>query len=108
MLALVNEPRAVGEVFNIGNGTESTIAELARRVKDMTGSRSPIAFVPYHEVFDHGFEDMPRRVPDIGKIRQLVGFEPTVHLDEISRRSSATGRANPAPQGHLPDAWRTQ
>jgi UDP-glucose 4-epimerase len=83
MLALVEEPRTAGEVFNIGNGAEISILELAHRVKAMTGSDSPIEFVPYSAVFDSSFEDMPRRVPDIGKIQQFVGYRPTVHLDEI-------------------------
>jgi UDP-glucose 4-epimerase len=83
MSALVEEPRAIGEVFNIGNGAETTIRDLARRVKAMTRSTSAISFVPYHQVFDRSFEDMPRRVPDISKIRQTIGFEPKVHLDEI-------------------------
>ncbi|HEX2342742.1 MAG TPA: GDP-mannose 4,6-dehydratase [Vicinamibacterales bacterium] len=83
MMALMDEPRAIGEVFNIGNGTETTIRDLACRVKAMTRSSSAISFVPYHEAFDRSFEDMPRRVPDISKIRRTIGFEPTVHLDEI-------------------------
>jgi UDP-glucose 4-epimerase len=83
MSALVEEPRAIGEVFNIGNGAETTIRDLARRVKAMTRSTSAISFVPYHQVFDRSFEDMPRRVPDISKIRRTIGFEPKVHLDEI-------------------------
>jgi UDP-glucose 4-epimerase len=87
MLALMNETRAAGEVFNIGNGAEISILELALRIKAMTGSDSPITFAPYHEVFDQSFEDMPRRVPDISKIRRLVGYEPTVHLDEMLRRT---------------------
>jgi len=83
MLRLVAEPRAVGEVFNIGNGQEISIGELAQRIKTLTGSASPIVTVPYDEAYEAGFEDMPRRVPDIGKIRALVGYEPKVHLDEI-------------------------
>jgi nucleoside-diphosphate-sugar epimerase len=83
MLALTAEPRAVGEVFNIGNGAEISIRDLAYKVKAMTGSDSPIEFVPYRQVFDDSFEDMPRRVPDISKIRRMVGYQPTVHLDEI-------------------------
>jgi UDP-glucose 4-epimerase len=83
MLKLVNEPKALGEVFNIGNGAEISIRELAYRVKAMTGSRSAVDFVPYTAVFDESFEDMPRRVPDISKIRRVVGYSPTVHLDEI-------------------------
>lgn len=83
MMALVEEPRAAGEVFNIGNGAEISIRDLALKVRAMAGSHSPIKFVPYQEVFDSSFEDMPRRVPDISKIRQLVGYEPKVHLDKI-------------------------
>src|SRR5262245_46572005 len=86
LLALAAEPRSVGQVFNIGNGAEVSIRDLAQRVIAMTGSDSPIRFVPYHEVFGHSFEDMSRRVPDITKIQQLVGYQPKVHLDEILRR----------------------
>jgi UDP-glucose 4-epimerase len=80
---LIGEKRASGEVFNVGNGAEISILELARRVRHMTGSRSEIVFKPYTQVFDDSFEDMPRRVPDIGKIRAAIGFEPKVHLDGI-------------------------
>jgi len=86
LLALVNEPRAVGEVFNIGNGAEISIRELAERIKAMTGSSSPIQFVPHHEVFGHNFEDMSRRVPDISKLQGLVGYKPKVQLDQILER----------------------
>jgi UDP-glucose 4-epimerase len=84
--ALVQEPKAVGEVFNIGNGAEVSIRDLACKVKAMTRSDSPIEFVPYNQVFDDSFEDMPRRVPDITKIGRFVGYKPTVHLDEIISR----------------------
>ena len=83
LIALINEPRAYGEVFNIGNGREISIRELALKVKQTTGSDSEIVFQPYHTVFDEGFEDMPRRVPDISKLRRCIGFEPKVHLDGI-------------------------
>jgi UDP-glucose 4-epimerase len=83
LMALMDEPRAIGEVFNIGNGSETMIRDLACRVKAMTRSTSAISFVPYHEAFDRSFEDMPRRVPDISKIRRTIGFEPKVQLDEI-------------------------
>ncbi len=86
LLRLVDEPRAVGEVFNIGNLEEITIRELAERVRSVTGSRSEITLVPYDEAYEAGFEDMPRRVPDLTKIRQLVGYAPTTGLDEILRR----------------------
>ncbi len=84
--ALVDEPRAVGQVFNIGNGREITIGELASKVRTMAGSRSDIVRIPYDQAYEAGFEDMPRRVPDISKIKQLVGYEPTVELDEILTR----------------------
>ena len=86
MVALINEPRAIGQVFNIGNGNEITIRDLALRIKQMTGSTSEIVTIPYDQAYEAGFEDMPRRVPDISKIRALVGYEPTVELDEILTR----------------------
>jgi len=87
MLALIDEPRAVGQVFNIGNDREEvTIRALAQRVKERTKSASEVVLVPYDKAYESGFEDMPRRVPDLGKIRALVGYEPKVHLDEILDR----------------------
>jgi UDP-glucose 4-epimerase len=92
MVALINEPRAVGQVFNIGNGREISIHDLAVKIKAMTGSSSPIVKIPYDQAYEAGFEDMPRRVPDIAKIRALVGYEPTVELDEILTRVIASLR----------------
>jgi UDP-glucose 4-epimerase len=86
LIVLAQEPRAIGEVYNIGNTGEVTIQELAERVKAMTQSNSPIHLVPYDEAYEAGFEDMPRRVPDISKIRALIGFEPKLGLDAILRR----------------------
>jgi UDP-glucose 4-epimerase len=85
LLKLAHEPRAIGEVFNIGSTTEVTIGELATRVKKMTDSASPIEKVPYDVAYEAGFEDMPRRVPDIAKIQSLVGFAPKMGLDDIIR-----------------------
>ena len=85
LIALVQQPAAVGQVFNIGNTEEISIGDLAVRIKEMTGSSSPIVTIPYDRAYEAGFEDMPRRVPDITKIRNLVGYEPTVQLDEILR-----------------------
>ena len=92
MVALINEPHAVGQVFNIGNGREITIGELAARIKQMTGSSSPIVTIPYEQAYEAGFEDMPRRVPAISKIQALVGYAPTVELDEILARVIAYSR----------------
>ena len=77
------EPRAVGDVFNIGSTSEVTIGDLAVRVKKMTNSDSPIQRVPYDVAYEAGFEDMPRRVPDISKIQSLIGFTPKMGLDDI-------------------------
>jgi UDP-glucose 4-epimerase len=86
MVALIGEPRAVGQVFNIGNGREISINDLAERIKTLTGSASEIVRIPYDQAYEAGFEDMPRRVPDIGRARALVGYTPTVELDEILNR----------------------
>ena len=86
MVALIDEPRAVGQVFNIGNGDEITIGDLAAKVKKMTGSSSEIVTIPYEKAYEAGFEDMPRRVPDITRIKALVGYEPRVELDETLTR----------------------
>ncbi len=83
LMKLAQEPRAVGEVFNIGNPGEITMKDLAEKIRAMTRSSSPITLIPYDEAYEKGFEDMPRRVPDITKIQQLIGFKPTVQLDEI-------------------------
>jgi len=94
LVRLAREPRAIGEVFNIGNVGEVTISDLAERVKTMTGSSSPIHYIPYDQAYEEGFEDMPRRVPDITKIRAFVGYEPKVPLDDIIRTVVEYMRAN--------------
>jgi UDP-glucose 4-epimerase len=83
LIGLMDKDEAVGQVFNIGSHEEVSILELARRVKEITGSTSEIVLVPYSEAYEEGFEDMPRRVPDITKVRNLVGFEPREKLDGI-------------------------
>ena len=86
MIGLIDEPAAVGQVFNIGNGQEITMNGLAERVRDLAGSSSEIAHIPYEQAYEAGFEDMPRRVPDISRINRLIGYTPTVELDEILAR----------------------
>ncbi len=86
LIALMGEPKAIGQVFNIGNGEEISMRALAEKVKTMTASASEIVTIPYDQAYEAGFEDMPRRVPDISKIRGLVGYEPKVQLDEILTR----------------------
>ncbi len=86
LIGLVNEPRAVGEVFNIGNNEEISILDLAKRVRAATDSRSEIQLVPYDQAYEAGFEDMPRRVPDLTKIKGLIGYQPTLGLNDILQR----------------------
>jgi UDP-glucose 4-epimerase len=83
LLKLVAEPRAIGQVINIGNTQEVSILQLAERVRELSGSKSPIRIVPYHEAYDSGFEDMPRRVPDLSKIKGLIGYNPRFSLEDI-------------------------
>jgi len=86
VLILADEPAANGEVFNIGSDEETTITDLAERIRDLTGSRSPIEYVPYERAYEEGFEDMRRRVPDLTKVRSLTGYEPQVSLEELLER----------------------
>ena len=84
LIALAEHPEALGQVFNIGNDHEEiSVLDLAKRVKERTRSKSEIVLVPYDKAYEEGFEDMPRRVPDLSKLRALTGYEPKVHLDEI-------------------------
>ncbi len=83
LMKLIEHPDAVGEVYNIGGDYEVTILQLAERIKALSGSNSRISFLPYEKAYEEGFEDMMRRVPDISKIRDLIGYQPTFGLDEI-------------------------
>lgn len=83
MIDLVNHPDAYGKVFNLGGTREISMSELAELVIDLAGSQSKIRYLTYEEAYEEGFEDMQRRVPDITRINNLVGFKPTVSLEEI-------------------------
>ena len=83
LIKLVNEPKAIGQVINIGNTEEVSIAALAERVRDLCGSKSPIKFIPYEQAYESGFEDMPRRVPDLTRVKGLIGYEPQHQLDAV-------------------------
>jgi UDP-glucose 4-epimerase len=81
IMGLMDEPAAVGEIFNIGSDEEVTIDGLAKRVKAMAGSSSDIVHVPYDQAYAPGFEDMRRRVPDIAKIGRVIGWKPSFSLE---------------------------
>ena len=83
MIALSQEPAAAGRVFNIGSTEQISILDLAKRVRSLTGSSSDIVLVPYEQAYGEGFEDMQRRLPDIGRIQQLLGWTPEYSLDQI-------------------------
>jgi UDP-glucose 4-epimerase len=94
LLALMAEPSAVGQVFNVGSTESVTILELAERILRLTGSSSELVFVPYEEVYGHGVEEMFQRKPAIEKIRAATGWEPTIALDEILEQVVAHVRAD--------------
>lgn len=82
LVRLMAEPAARGEVINVGNDREVSIQELAEMIRVMTDSRSEIRHIPYQEAYGTGFEDMPRRVPDLTKVRRLIGYQPQRTLEE--------------------------
>jgi UDP-glucose 4-epimerase len=86
LIKLAEHPQAVGEVFNIGHTKDISIYELALLVKELTCSNSEIVFVPYNQAYEEGFEDMPRRLPDLTKIKRLIGYQPTLDLPQILER----------------------
>jgi UDP-glucose 4-epimerase len=83
VLRLSREPSASGQVFNIGSDQEITIEDLARQVRDRANPGADIQYVPYDEAYETGFEDMRRRVPDLRKIRALIGYRPTVNTGQM-------------------------
>lgn len=86
LIGLMREPRAEGEVFNVGNDQEISIADLARLVRDTAGSHSEIALVPFEKAYNKDFEDLARRVPDLRKVRRFIGYKPQVDTEGIVRR----------------------
>jgi UDP-glucose 4-epimerase len=106
ILRLIANDAAVGEVVNIGNDHEVTIEDLARIVKQRTGSGSPIEFVPYDQAYEPGFEDMYRRVPCLEKLEKLTHFRPRTSLSEIIDRVVAYHRTKNDVVGPLRAAAR--
>lgn len=85
MIKLMEQPVATAQVFNVGSQEEICIEDLAKRIVEITNSESKIVYVPYDQAYEEGFEDMPRRVPDIAKIANLIGFKPSLSLNDIIR-----------------------
>jgi len=80
---LIENSKATGEVFNLGSEEEIEIEDLAKKIIKITNSKSKIVHVPYEQAYEQGFEEMLRRLPDISKINNLIGFRPRIKLDEI-------------------------
>ncbi len=93
LLRLIENPDAIGEVFNIGSTEEVSIFELACRIRDAAGTDSEISFVPYNEAYAEGFEDMFRRVPCVEKLNKYIGFTPQTSLEEIIQDVLANQRS---------------
>ena len=89
LLSVMDSDKAVGEVFNVGNNQQISIMELAKKVIEITGSKSTIEKIAYEKAYPEGFEDMQRRVPDISKIKQVLGWTPEINLDQIIRDIAA-------------------
>ena len=89
LLLVMDSEKAVGEVFNVGNNQQITIMELAKKVIELTGSTSSIEKIAYEKAYPEGFEDMQRRVPDIAKIKQVLGWTPEINLDQIIKDIAA-------------------
>jgi len=97
LVKLMDNEEAVGQVFNIGSNEEISIGDLAELIKALTKSESEIVHIPYDEAYEEGFEDMPRRVPDITKLNQLVGYRPETTLEEILKEVIAYHSGQQAP-----------
>jgi UDP-glucose 4-epimerase len=89
LLLVMDSDKAVGEVFNVGNNQQISIMELAKKVIEITGSNSTIEKIAYEKAYPQGFEDMQRRVPDISKIKQVLGWTPEINLDQIIKDIAA-------------------
>jgi UDP-glucose 4-epimerase len=93
LVSLSEHPDAFGKVFNLGGAEEISIGDLAERIIELVGSQSELEYIPYDDAYEEGFEDMARRVPNTTRANRLVGFEPSVGLDEIIHSVIADQRA---------------
>ena len=89
LLLVMDSDKAIGEVFNVGNNQQISIIELAKKVIEITGSKSSIEKIAYEKAYPEGFEDMQRRVPDISKIKRVLGWAPEINLDQVIKDIAA-------------------
>ena len=89
LLLVMDSDKAVGQVFNIGNNSQISIMELAKKVIEITASKSTIEKIAYEKAYPEGFEDMQRRVPDISKIKRVLGWAPEINLEQIIKDIAA-------------------
>jgi len=89
LLLVMDSDKAIGEVFNVGNNQQISITGLAKKVIEITGSKSTIEKIAYEKAYPQGFEDMQRRVPDISKMKQVLGWSPEINLDQIIKDIAA-------------------
>ena len=89
LLLVMDSDKAIGQVFNVGNNQQISIMELAKKVIEITGSKSNIEKIAYEKAYPQGFEDMQRRVPDISKIKRVLGWSPEINLDQIIKDIAA-------------------
>jgi UDP-glucose 4-epimerase len=101
LVGIAEVESAYGRVFNVGSQEETSIHQLAQRVIEQAESDSEIAFVPYEEAYEEGFEDMARRIPDLTRIEKKIGWRPIRSLDEIIGDVVEAARtpASPVPAG---------
>ena len=89
LISIIDSEVTIGEVFNVGNNQQISIIELAKKVIEITGSKSEVIKIPYSQAYPEGFEDMQMRVPDISKIKQVLGWTPEINLDQIIKDIAA-------------------
>ncbi len=101
MLKLMEHPEAVGQVFNLGSQEEVSIQALAQKIISLTGSSSRIIYVPYDQAYEEGFEDMQRRIPDTTKAFNLIGFKPSVRLEQVLKMVIAEFQQKLLPESEM-------
>jgi UDP-glucose 4-epimerase len=102
VLKLMETPAALGRVFNVGSDQPVSILELAERVITLAGSKSKIEFQSYTQAYDKDFEDIRHRVPDLSRLRQIIGYAPHHDLNGIIRDCIGGGLKAPREQVELP------